>query len=72
MTYYFEKGNRFYILELRTDIFGNSCIIKTWGSLKSKWERKAEARIEAGQDPNEVIQSIVEKRKARGYKLIER
>jgi phage terminase large subunit-like protein len=71
MNFYFEKDNRFYILELSVDIFGKPCIIKTWGSLKSKWERKAEVPVEKGKDPKELILKLVTKRKARGYKFIQ-
>ena len=70
MNYYFEKDNRFYILELSVDIFGKPCIVKTWGSLKSKWERKAEVVVEKGKDPKELILKLVTKRRARGYKLV--
>ena len=72
MIYYFEKDNRFYILELSADIFGKPCIVKTWGSLKSKWERKAEVPVEEGLDPKEAILQLVAKRKDRGYSLIQK
>ena len=41
MIYYFEKDSRFYILELTKDLFGKCCITKTWGSLKTNWQRCA-------------------------------
>ena len=72
MNFYFEKDNRFYILELAEDLFGDACIVKTWWSLKSKWERKAEVPVEKGKDPRDFILRLVSKRKSRGYKLIER
>ena len=70
MIYYFERDNRFYILELSVDIFGNACIVKTWGSLKSKWERKSEVTMKNGDDPKKLILKLVAKRKARGYRLV--
>ena len=69
MIYYFEKDSRFYILELTKDLFGKCCITKTWGSLKTNWQRSAEIELSSNQDPRQVILKLVSKRITRGYKL---
>jgi len=64
------KENRFYIVEIRQDIFGDLVVVLRWGSLKTEWERQKEIPAKSQAHAEMLFENAISGKLRRGYRRV--
>lgn len=67
ITKFWRKGNRFYVVEVLQDLFGNWAVKRMWGSISTN--RGNTKTIEAANYEHalKLLDEVEKRRKTRGY-----
>ena len=64
------KENRFYIVEIRRDLFGDLLVVLRWGSLKTEWERQKDIPAKSQAYAEMLFENAVSGKLRRGYRRV--
>ena len=69
LTYRWQKGNRYYVAELRQDLFGTWILKRTWGSIHTHRGQNMTLYADNYDHALKLLRDVEKRRKARGYIL---
>lgn len=69
-SYYWRRETRYYVCELRQNLFGEWIIIRSWGDIRSKRGRQMEQVCDSLSSALQVFQEVEKRRTARRYQLV--
>ncbi|PSB66158.1 hypothetical protein C7B79_02200 [Chroococcidiopsis cubana CCALA 043] len=62
-----RRGDRWYSLEVRQDLFGTWVVIAAWGGLRSRIKGQKEWRCGSKKEAEEIASNLRKHRSERGY-----
>jgi len=62
-----QKGNRYYVAELRQDLFGAWLVRRTWGSIHSHRGHSITLSADDYEHALKLLHAVEKRRKTRGY-----
>lgn len=62
-----ETDRRFYVAEVRQDLFGNWILIRSWGSLRTQRGNSMTVMAQDYCQARQLLEEVAKRRKARGY-----
>ena len=67
LTYRWQKGNRYYVAELRQDLFGAWLLKRTWGSIHTHRGHSKTRYADDYEQARKLLRDVEKRRKARDY-----
>lgn len=64
-----RKGNRYYVVEITQDLFGNWTVIRKWGSIQTNYGNTMTLDAENYQHALQLLRDVEKRRKTRGYSI---
>ena len=69
---WWRRGDRYYLCEIRQDLFSNWVVVRQWGGIHSgKWGRK-ETLCKDYEEAFALLLAVAKRRKKRDYVLVKR
>jgi len=69
LTYRWQKGNRYYVAELRQDLFGVWLVRRTWGCVHSHRGQNMTLYADNYDHARKLLDDVAKRRKSRVYVL---
>lgn len=65
-----ETDRRFYVAEVRQDLFGNWIVMRRWGSLRTQRGNSMTVTAQDYGQARLLLEDVARRRKARGYHYV--
>ncbi len=62
-----RKGNRFYVVEVLQDLFGNWAVKRSWGSISTNLGNSKTIEAKDYKHALKLLDEVSQRRKTRGY-----
>lgn len=65
-----RRGDRYYHCELKQNLFADWVVVRSWGTVGTRRGRQMESYCHSFEDAEAVFQTVIKRRKYRGYLLV--
>jgi len=68
-TWRWESETRYYLVQLKQDLFGQWCLLCSWGGRLNRHGNSQTRYLNSREEADTILQSIGKRREGRGYLL---